>query len=596
MCGISGIFRSGGGQIGPEQVRRMLTQIQYRGPDESGVYVGEGIGLGSVRLSIIDLATGQQPLCTSDERFWIVFNGEIFNYIELRRELEKLGHRFSTSSDTEVLLLLYRHYGEKCLDKLNGQFAIAIWDSEKRELFLARDRMGIRPLFYSKSNKEFLFASEIKCLMESESLHAELDPEALNQVFTFWTIPSPGTVFKGVYELPPGHYMIRREGEEFIRCYWNLDFQAQKEALMGMNFEKQVEELGSRIEDSVSLRLRADVQVAAYLSGGLDSSATTHMIKKSEPGVLNTFSIGFDDGEFDETPYQESVSKYLDTRHRSISCSTTDIATHFAKVVWQAEIPLLRTGAVPMFLLSGLVHKNGIKVVITGEGADEFLGGYNIFKEALIREFWSRQPDSRIRPLLLQKLYPYLAQFKGRSGNMHRFFFGHRLTETDSPVYSHLVRWNNSKHIKSHFGDFMRDQQDTDPVAALISHLPADMGNWDLLTRAQYLESKLFLPGYLLSSQGDRVSMAHSVEGRYPFLDHRVVEFCMGLRSQDKMRGLNEKYILKKLMNGHLPESVVKRSKQAYRAPVASGLLAKEAPPYLREMISSGQIQKAGIF
>jgi len=192
MCGISGIFRSGGGQIGPEQVRRMLTQIQYRGPDESGVYVGEGIGLGSVRLSIIDLATGQQPLCTSDERFWIVFNGEIFNYIELRRELEKLGHRFSTSSDTEVLLLLYRHYGEKCLDKLNGQFAIAIWDSEKRELFLARDRMGIRPLFYSKSNKEFLFASEIKCLMESESLHAELDPEALNQVFTFWTIPSKG--------------------------------------------------------------------------------------------------------------------------------------------------------------------------------------------------------------------------------------------------------------------------------------------------------------------------------------------------------------------------------------------------------------------
>jgi asparagine synthase (glutamine-hydrolysing) len=336
--------------------------------------------------------------------------------------------------------------------------------------------------------------------------------------------------------------------------------------------------------------------VAAYLSGGLDSSATTHMIKKIEPGVLNTFSIGFDEGEFDETPYQQSVSKYLDTRHRSISCSTTDIASNFAQVVWQAEVPLLRTGAVPMFMLSNLVHDNGIKVVITGEGADEFLGGYNIFKETLIREFWSRQPDSRIRPLLLQKLYPYLAQFKGRSGNMHRFFFGHRLTETDSPIYSHLVRWNNSKHIKSHFGEWIREQQEPDPVTSFLPSLPEDMGNWDLLTRAQWLESKMFLPGYLLSSQGDRVSMAHSVEGRYPFLDHRVVEFCMGLKSQDKMRGLNEKYILKKLMNGHLPESVVKRTKQAYRAPVASGLLSKQAPAYLREMISPEQIQKVGIF
>ena len=596
MCGISGIFRPGGGPVRPELVRRMLTQIQYRGPDESGVYVGEGVGLGSVRLSIIDLANGQQPMCSSDERFWIVFNGEIFNYIELRRELEVLGYSFRTGSDTEVLLLLYRHYREKCLDKLNGQFAFAIWDSEARELFLARDRMGIRPLFYYKSDEEFLFASEIKCLMESKSVQAELDPEALNQVFTFWTIPSPGTVFKGVYELPPGHYMIRKGEKELIRSWWNLDFHAQKDALAGMSFEQQVEELGSRIEDSVRLRLRADVQVAAYLSGGLDSSATTHMIKKIEPGVLNTFSIGFDEGEFDETPYQQSVSKYLDTRHRSISCSTTDIASNFAQVVWQAEVPLLRTGAVPMFLLSNLVHDNGIKVVITGEGADEFLGGYNIFKEALIREFWSRQPDSRIRPLLLQKLYPYLAQFKGRSGNMHRFFFGHRLTETDSPIYSHLVRWNNSKHIKSHFGEWIREQQEPDPVASFLPSLPEDMGNWDLLTRAQWLESKMFLPGYLLSSQGDRVSMAHSVEGRYPFLDHRVVEFCMGLKSQDKMRGLNEKYILKKLMNGHLPESVVKRSKQAYRAPVASGLLSKQAPAYLREMISPEQIQKVGIF
>lgn len=596
MCGISGILRKNGTEVRPESVRQMLTQIQYRGPDESGIYIGEGVGLGSVRLSIIDLAQGQQPMSTEDGKFWIVFNGEIFNYIELRAELEGLGYKFRTNSDTEVLLLLYRHFKEDCLHKLNGQFAFAIWNSSEKELFLARDRMGIRPLFYHHSKGEFLFASEIKCLLECDSLRPELDPEALNQVFTFWTIPSPGTIFKGVYELPPAHYMkIGEKGKE-IAPYWKLDFQAQEDALSSMSIEERMEELGARIEDSVRMRLRADVQVAAYLSGGLDSSATTHMIKKVEPGVLNTFSIGFDDDEFDETSYQDTVSKYLDTNHRSISCSRSDIAENFAKVLWHSEIPLLRTGAVPMFKLSNLVHENGIKVVITGEGADEFLGGYNIFKETLIREFWSRQPDSRIRPLLLEKLYPYLAQFKGKSGNMHRFFFGHRLTETASPIYSHMVRWNNSKHIKTHFSDALRQNQQIDPVESLLSGLPEGMGNWDTLSRAQWLESKLFLSGYLLSSQGDRVSMAHSVEGRYPFLDHRVVEFCMGLRSQDKLRGLNEKYILKKLMNGHLPESVVARSKQAYRAPVASGLLSENAPDYLREMISAGQIGKTGFF
>ena len=574
----------------------MLTQIQYRGPDESGIYIGEGVGLGSVRLSIIDLAQGQQPMCTPDGELWIVFNGEIFNYIELRKELVGLGYQFRTSSDTEVLLLLFRHYRERCLEKLNGQYAFAIWNSSSKELFMARDRMGVRPLFYHKSKDEFIFSSEIKCLMEAGSLKAEIDPESLNQVFTFWTIPTPGTIFKGVKELPPGHYMFKKGDSELIKSYWDLDFSAWKEALSQTSFEERMEELGSRITDSIRLRLRADVQVAAYLSGGLDSSATTHMIKQLEPGVLNTFSIGFDDDEFDETSYQQSVSSFLDTKHRSISCSRSDIAENFAKVLWHTEVPLLRTGAVPMFKLSTLVHENGIKVVITGEGADEFLGGYNIFKETMIREFWSRQPDSRIRPLLLEKLYPYLAQFKGRSGNMHRFFYGHRLTETASPIYSHMVRWNNSKHIKTHFNEQFREFQTSDPVESLLSSLPEGMANWDLLSRAQWLESKMFLSGYLLSSQGDRVSMAHSVEGRYPFLDHRVLEYCMGLRSQDKLRGLNEKYILKKLMNGHLPESVVKRSKQAYRAPVASSLLSPGAPGYLKEMLSADQIRKTGFF
>ncbi len=596
MCGISGIFNPGQSPVSPDAVRNMLKQIQYRGPDESGIYMGQGVGLGSVRLSIIDLAQGQQPMSDEAEEMWIVFNGEIFNYIELKAELIDLGYRFRTGSDTEVLLLLYKHYREKCLEKLNGQFAFAIWDTRKKELFLGRDRVGIRPLFYYRDENAFVFASEIKCLMESGFVKAEPDPESLNRVFTFWTIPSPGTLFKGVKELPPGHYMVVREKETVIKSYWELSFQGDRGVNEAVSLSDSMEEFEALLSDSVRLRLRADVPVAAYLSGGIDSSATTWLIKQIEPGVLNTFSLGFESKEFDETAFQQSVAQQLETTHRSISCKDSDVADNFAQVLWHTEIPILRTGAVPMFLLSKLVNDSGIKVVITGEGADEFLGGYNIFKEAIIREFWSRQPSSKIRPLLLQKLYPYLAQFQGRNSALLKMFYGYRLNDTDSPGYSHLVRWNNSKHIKEHIRKDFLNGSGGDPVEAFISTLPEDFGKLDLLSRAQWLESTLFMSGYLLSSQGDRMGMANSVEGRYPFLDHRVIEFCSRLPWNHKIRGLNEKYLMKKLMDGRLPDQVVHRPKQAYRAPVASSLTSAKAPEYLREALSPEMLNKFGIF
>jgi asparagine synthase (glutamine-hydrolysing) len=336
--------------------------------------------------------------------------------------------------------------------------------------------------------------------------------------------------------------------------------------------------------------------VAAYLSGGIDSSATTWLIKQIEPGVLNTFSIGFESAEFDETEFQQRVARQLETTHRSITCHNTDVADNFAKVLWHTEIPILRTGAVPMFLLSGLVNDNGIKVVITGEGADEFLGGYNIFKEAIIRQFWSREPKSQIRPLLLQKLYPYLAQFQGKNSAMLKMFFGYRLEDSDSPVYSHLIRWNNSLHIKEHIRKDFLNGEAGDPVDALVGSLPEGFEKLDLLSRAQWLEATLFMSGYLLSSQGDRMGMANSVEGRYPFLDHRVIEFAGTLPWDQKIRGLNEKFLMKKLMHGRLPEQVVHRPKQAYRAPVASSLTSPKAPEYLREVISPAMLNKYGIF
>jgi len=595
MCGISGIYRPQAAAVSPDAVKNMLQQIQYRGPDESGIYIGQGVGLGSVRLSIIDLASGQQPMSDEAQELWIVFNGEIFNYLELREELIALGYSFRTGSDTEVLLLLFKHYREKCLEKLNGQFAFAIWDTRKKELFLGRDRVGIRPLFYYREGADLVFGSEIKCLMESGMVPAEPDPDSLNRVFTFWTIPSPGTMFKGVKELPPGHYMVVRGHKTEIRPYWELSFQGDPGMPGKASLADSMDEFESILADSVRLRLRADVPVAAYLSGGIDSSATTWMIKQIEPGVLNTFSLGFESAEFDETSFQQSVASQLETTHNSIICKNTDVADHFAQVLWHTEIPILRTGAVPMFLLSGLVNDHGIKVVITGEGADEYLGGYNIFKEAIIREFWSREPSSKIRPLLLQQLYPYLVQFQGRNSALLKHFFGYRLQDSDSPVYSHLIRWNNSKHIKEHLKkEFVNGAPD--PVDSFISTLPEGFGDLDLLSRAQWIESTLFMSGYLLSSQGDRMGMAHSVEGRYPFLDHRVIEFCSRLPWNHKIRGLNEKYLMKKLMDGRLPDEVVHRPKQAYRAPVASSLTSSRAPEYLREVVSPGMLQKFGIF
>ncbi len=596
MCGISGIYSPHTPEIRTDAIRKMLMQIQYRGPDESGIYIGEGVGLGSVRLSIIDLAQGQQPMSDEEETFWIVFNGEIFNYIELREELAQLGYRFRTTSDTEVLLLLYKHFGEKCMEKLNGQFAFAIWNTRRKELFLGRDRVGIRPLYYYREGPDFVFGSEIKCLMESGLVGAEPDPESLNRVFTFWTIPTPGTLFKGVKELPPGHYMVVREHETLVRPYWELRFQGEENMDRIPTIGESMEEFESIIADSVRLRLRADVPVAAYLSGGIDSSATTWLIKQIEPGVLNTFSIGFESAEFDETAFQQQVASQLETTHRSVTCRNRDIADNFAQVLWHTEIPLLRTGAVPMFLLSGLVRQNGIKVVITGEGADEFLGGYNIFKEAIIREFWSREPSSRIRPLLLQKLYPYLAQFQGRNSAMLKLFFGYGLQDTASPVYSHMIRWNNSRHIKEHISRDYLEGISSDPVESFMAGLPEGFGDLDLLSRAQWLEATLFMSGYLLSSQGDRMGMAHSVEGRYPFLDHRVIEFCARLPWNQKIRGLNEKYLMKKLMDGRLPDQVVHRPKQAYRAPVASSLTSSLAPEYLHEALSPDMLNQYGIF
>jgi len=594
MCGIAGIIDYRGIINTVKDVSSMLRTISYRGPDESGIYHSGSASMGNVRLSIIDLSTGQQPLTDSSGRYWIVFNGEIFNYRELREDLEKKNIRFKTNSDTEVLVQLYSLYGKSCLSRLNGQFAVAVWDRKEQELFLARDRVGIRPLFYNIIDGVLSFASEIKALFQNAHITRELSPEYLSQVYTFWTTITPHTAFRDIQELSPGHFLVFNRKGMKVEKFWDLN---PGEKFSTLSLENAMGEFDELLTSAVRLRLRADVEVAAYLSGGLDSTSTVSYIKRIEPGILNTFSIGFSEKDFDESLYQEEAVKYLDTNHRSVNCTPEEIAEYFPKVVWQSEIPLLRTAPVPMMILSKLVRDNNIKVVITGEGSDEILAGYDIFREAKIRRFWASQPESKIRPLLLKTIYPDIPHLRNANPGILKMFFGFRLNETGNPFYSHLLRWNNSNHILKNLSpEYKEKLQGYSPVDELHEKLPDGYGKWDDLAKAQWLETTIFMSGYLLSSQGDRMAMANSVEGRYPFLDYRVIEFCSKLQPEFKLKGLNEKYLLKKLMAGKIPESIIKRPKQPYRAPIKSVFLGQKQPEYVKYMLSESYFRQAGIF
>lgn len=596
MCGIAGIFNFRDQTVAEDVIKDMLAQIRYRGPDECGCYLDRHIGIGNVRLSIIDLASGQQPMFSDDHSLSIVYNGEVFNYLELREKLIQKGIRFQTHSDTEVILRFYEAYGEDCLQYFNGQFAFAIWDKNKEELFLARDRMGIRPLFFAHTEGAFIFGSEIKVILESGLVDREIDYKGLQQIFTFWTSVNSRTCFEGISELPPGHYATVKKGKVRIEKYWELTFPCDEEDLI-TDLDVASRELEDLLLDAVRIRLRADVQVAAYLSGGIDSSATTYMIKQVASDRLNTFSIGFTDQEYDETEYQNEVAEFLSTEHIGLSCTNDQIAAKFPDVVWHTEIPILRTAPVPMCLLSENVRKNNIKVVITGEGADEMLGGYNIFKEMYIRRFWAKYPNSKLRPLLLKKLYPYIPQLQNQGGNMLKFFFGYKLQETDSPYYSHLLRWNNTTKVASYLSEAAKSKTgNSSAIEELDPILPKDFNLYSELAKAQWLESRIFMSGYLLSSQGDRMAMANSVEGRYPFLDHRVVEYCARIHPDLKLKGLDEKFILKSMMQGKIPESVLKRPKQAYRAPIVRSFLGENPPEFVMKQLAEKQLDNVGIF
>ncbi len=603
MCGIVGTLNlTRQHEIEPARLRRMLSAIRHRGPDQFGLYVHQdersGVGLGSARLSIIDLGGGQQPIGNEDGTRWIVFNGEIFNYVELRPEVEALGHHMATDCDTEVILHLYEEYGPDCLHKLNGQFVFAIWDERERSLFIARDRLGVRPLHYTVQEGALIFASEIKALLCDPRVPAALDPVALDQTFTYWSPLAPRTVFEGIHTLPPGHWLrVDAQGEIAVTRYWKPEFptEAPTETPSKQELAQQLREL---LIDATRIRLRADVPVGAYLSGGLDSSTITALIHHYTGNRLETFSIAFTDAAFDERAFQERMARHLGTHHNVIEASHEDIGAVFPDVVWHVEQPILRTSPAPMYLLSKFVRQNNFKVVLTGEGADEFLGGYNIFQEAKIRRRWAAAPGSAAWPALFRKLYPYVQNYTAGGDGYLAQFFGQGLQETGSPFYSHAPRWRTTARTKRFFSPELRAVAAAAPTRTWSDvELPADFARWSPLAQAQYLEISIFLAEYLLSAQGDRVGMANSVEGRFPFLDVRVVEFCNRLPARYKLAGMQEKHLLKLAVHDLLPEEIWQRPKRPYRAPIHRSFFpGGRALEWVADSLAPRRVADAGIF
>ena len=595
MCGIAGILHLSGAAVDRDIVVRMGAVLAHRGPDDRGVIIDGELGFAHTRLSIIDIAGGRQPMSIEDGALSITFNGEIFNYLELRERLCQGGHRFASRSDTEVILHLYRRYGTDCVEHMNGQWAFAIWDRPRRRLFLSRDRVGVRPLFYAHRGDVFSFASEIKSLFQHPGIPRTLDVEAMDQLFTFWTPVAPRTMFAGVVELPPAHSLVVERGLVRTFSYWA----PQYDAVNTDSPQRQSEQLLDLLIDATRLRLRADVPVGAYLSGGLDSSVTTSLIRRFTTTPLRTFSVAFDDPELDESGYQKQISESLQTEHETLTCSPGDIGRVFPDVIWHAEKPVLRTAPAPLLLLSRLVRDRGFKVVLTGEGADEMLGGYDLFKEAKIRRFCAARPHSSSRPLLLRRLYPYMSAVQAQPQDYLRSFFKITDHDLEDPFFSHLPRWELTSRLKVFYSDGLRDRLRTyDAIAELRSQLPGEYSRWDGFSRAQYLEAAHLLPGYILSSQGDRMAMANAVEGRFPFLDHRVVEFANGLHPSRKMKALTEKYLLKRASRGLVPDAIIRRKKQPYRAPDARSFLGGPhgTPDYVEELLSERRLRADDVF
>jgi asparagine synthase (glutamine-hydrolysing) len=552
-------------------IERMLGVVEHRGPDDKGHHIEAGVAMGMRRLAIIDLSAGRQPISNEDGSIWIVFNGEIYNYRELRELLLARGHRLRTRTDTETIVHLYEDEGERCVERLRGMFAFAIWDRRERRLFMARDRVGKKPLHYTLVGRTLVFGSEIKSLLQHPDVKREVNPQAISDFLSFGYVPDPATAFKGISKLPPGHTLTFKDGMVSARRYWDFDYSGDS-AAQGLREpeapeEGYVERLRELIAESVRLRLESDVPLGAFLSGGIDSSLVVAMMAREMK--VKTFSIGFSDTGFDELRYARIAARHFGADHHEFVV-TPDVCRLVEEIVWHHDEPFADVSSVPTYVVSKMAREY-VTVALSGDGGDEVFGGYERYVVDQRRQRYERIPAFLRRALLrASRALP--------PGAYGKRFLRNIALEPAARYVDSVTHFDRDSQLNLFSEDARRALAGYNPAERFERTFaaPASRSGLDHLL---YLDSKTYLPGDILVKV-DRMSMANSLETRAPLLDHRLIEFAQTIPASFKLRGLETKYILKRAAQGLIPDEIINRPKQGFDVPIRRWLNRE-----LREML-----------
>lgn len=551
MCGICGFY----GLNDKNLLKRMSHIMNYRGPDDSGLFIDNNIGIANQRLSIIDLKKGHQPIHNEDGSIFITFNGEIYNFKELKSDLEKRGHRFYSDSDTEVIVHAYEEYGNKCVSYFNGMFAFALWDSNKKKLLLARDRLGIKPLYYILYNEKLIFASEIKSILQYEEFKKEINYTALNNFFTFRYVLGEKTILKGINRLLPGHILIYKNNQIKISKYWDLDFCPTNEKI-----DYYTNSLKHLVGDSVKKRLTSDVPLGVFLSGGIDSTSILSYANEFSDKQVKTFNLSFCDWPNNELKYAKCASEFFNTNHKEVTV-TPDIIKLLPKIVWHMDEPVADPTAILNYVLAEKA-KSSVKVILTGEGADEVFAGYEQYKIMNLTKNYSKIVPKIVQKNLIQGLVNLLPK---ESFFIKLSNYLSTISNTPKSYVELLSIFDKSEKKLLYSNHLIKKAGNLNSDLKLVSCYFKN--SYDLLNKMLLSDIKTWLPNNMLIKL-DRMSMAHSIEARVPFLDHRIVEFSSKIPSRLKLKGLNEKFILKKSMENKIPKNILKRKKQRFFVPL----------------------------
>lgn len=586
MCGIAGFFEPPPVQTAIERrklIQRMCDVITHRGPDDEGVHVDAGLAIGMRRLSIIDLATGHQPLSNEDGTIWIVFNGEIYNYAGLRADLIKRGHRFRTNSDTETIVHLYEEMGERCVEKLRGMFGFAIWDARARKLLLARDRLGKKPLHYAQVGQTLVFGSEIKSLLQHPQLKREANLAALSDFLSFGYVPEPQTAFQGIYKLPAGHTLTFQDGIVRTRCYW--DFSYDTEGNAASNEAEYIERLRHEIDEAVRIRLIGEVPLGAFLSGGIDSSTVVATMARAMTQPVKTFSIGFTETSFDELEYARLTAQRYQTDHHEFIV-TPDVCRLVEEIVWHHDEPFADVSSIPTYVVSKMAREH-VTVVLSGDGGDEIFAGYERYAVHRRREIFERIPALARRGLLLP-LSQSLPGFAPGKNFLRNIALDAAARYVDSLAF--FDERAKSRLLSPAIAQAMR-QHDSLAEFRRLFNLPTSNDSIDHL---MYLDSKTYLPGDILAKV-DRMSMAHSVETRAPLLDHQLIEYVQQIPGALKLHGLETKHILKRAVADRVPAEIIRRQKKGFSVPIRRWFNG-ELKDLLQDTLSEQRVRERGLF